>query len=368
MERFRAEVARLLDSVPQNAGPGKVRQELARLGWLAAAEPVTSGGAGLTEFHETVVAEELAARGLAGVLDPKSAVLRRVIHAYGSSDQADRFIPPLAGGNAALWTLRAGGPHDLDAANLTIAASRDGDDYILEGHGDFVGQGELPGLIWTWAALHGTGGDTPLSFLVPGGAEGIRITGPVKSVGPPVSRVEFRQVHVPIYSALGEESAGWDIARCAVDSPPPFGPLKSTAEMDDLLSYAIEAERDGLPLMLEPVRQLILMDAFIESRIAQLMHRRNSWMRLAGEELTYHDAQSTLVERRAKAAVKNAADQVAGPYALLDANDPRAPSLLAPHNADGPPSSEDWPRQLMAISLGLEKAPAYLQNTSPPRP
>ena len=79
--------------------------------------------------------------------------------------------------------------------------------------------------------------------------------------------------------------------------------------------------------------------------------------------MTYHAAQADLMESRAKASARTATDQVAGPYALLDANDPRASSLLAAHNEEEPPSSGDWPRQLMAISLGLEKPPA----TFPPR-
>ena len=360
LEEFRGEVARVFDSVP----PDETRNELARLGWLAAAEPVALDGAGLTHSHETIVAEELAARGLANALNPNIAALRRVIHAYGSSDQADRLIPLLATGNMEVWTLRAAWPHDLDPVNLTIAASRDGDDYILEGHGDFVGQGERPELIWAWAALQGSGGGTPLVVLVPGDVEGVLIAGPIESIGHPVRRVDFRQVRVPIYSALGADGTGWDIALCALDSRTQSGTLTSIAQLDNLISYAVDTDRNGAPLLLEPVRQLVLMDAFIESRVAQLMHRRNAWMRSAGRELTYHAAQADLIENRAKTAVRNAADQVVGPYALLDHDDPRASSLLAAHNEEEPPSSGDWPRQLMAISLGLEKPPA----TFPPRP
>ena len=364
LEEFRSEVSRLLDPILPDASPDDVRQKLAPLGWLAAAEPVALSGAGLTEIHEAIVAEELAARGMGGVMNPATASLRRVIHDYGSPDQAERFIPALSGGDIPFWVLRADSPHDLDPGNLTIAASGDGDDYILEGHGDFVGQGEAPGLIWAWAALQGSGGDAPLAILVPGDAEGVLIAGPIESIGRPVRRVDFRQVRVPIYSALGTEGTGWDIELCALHSRPMAGALKSVAEMDDLLSYAIEVERDGTPLMLEPVRQLILMDAFIESRVAQLMHRRNAWMRTTGQEMTYHTAQADLMESRAKASVRTATDQVAGPYALLDSDDPRASSLLAPHDEEEPASSGDWPRQLMAISLGLEKPP----SSFPPRP
>ena len=359
LEEFRSEVARVLDSIP----PDEVRDRLARLGWLAAAEPIALGGAGLTDSHETIVDEELAARGLTEILDPTSAILRRVVHNYGAPDQAERFIPQLSSGNATVWTLRIHRPYDLDPANLAITAFRDGDDYVLEGHGDFVGQGERPGLIWTWASTEGGGGDVPLSFLVPGHAEGVHIIGEVKRIGRRVTRVEFRQVRVPIYSALGGEDTAWDIALCALDSGPVASQLKSTAEMDDLLSYAADTERDGQPLILEPVRQLLLMDAFIESHVAQLMHRRNSWMKSAGKEMTYQTAQADLMESRARASFRNAADQIAGPYALLGSDDPRASSLLAPHNENDLPSSEDWPRQRMAISLGLEKAPVIPEPT-----
>ena len=359
LEEFRSEVAHVLDSVH----PDEVRNELARLGWLAAAEPVALGGASLTDSHEGIVAEELAAWGLSSVLDPNRASLRRIIHDYGSPDQVERFIPALSGGDIPLWVLRADSLHDLDPGNLTIAASRDGDDYILEGYGDFVGQGERPGLIWAWAALQASSSDAPLAALVPGDADGVLIAGPIESIGRQVTRVDFRQVRVPIYSALGADGTGWEIALHALDSRTQSGTVTSIAQLDDLISYAVDTDRDGTPLILEPVRQLVLMEAFIESRLAQLMHRRNAWMRSAGREMTYHVAQADLMESRAKTAVRNAADQVAGPYALLDHDDPRASSLLAPHNEDDPPSSEDWPRQLMAISLGLEKPLA----TFPPR-
>ena len=358
LEEFRSEVAHVLDSVP----PGLVRNEFTRRGWLAAAEPVEFGGAGLSEFHETVVAEELAARGPDNVIDPATATLRQVIHVYGSPDQAQRFIPQLASGNATLWTFRANSPQDLDPANLIITASRDGDDYILEGHGDFVGLGDTPGLIWVWAAQQDAN-NAPLAFLVPGGAEGVHITGEIKSIGRQARRIEFQQVRVPIYSALGSEGTGWDIALRALDSQPLAGLLKSAAEMDGLLSYAVETEHDGTVLFLEPVLQIAVMDAFIESHVAQLMHRRNSWMRSAGKEMTYHAAQAALMESRARSAVRRATDHVAGPFALLDSDDPRASPLLATHNEDGPPSSEDWPRQLMGISLGLEKSPVFPEPT-----
>ena len=62
------------------------------------------------------------------------------------------------------------------------------------------------------------------------------------------------------------------------------GTLTSIAAIaDNLISYAVDTDRNGAPLLLEPVRQLVLMDAFIESRVAQLMHRRNAWMRSAGQ-------------------------------------------------------------------------------------
>ena len=295
-------------------------------------------------------------------MDSATVALRKVIHTYGSSDQADRFIPQLSQGAVSLWTLRAENPYDLDPANLTIAASRDGDDYILEGHGDFIGSGEFPGLIWAWAAVEGGDGDVPLAFLVPGGAEGVHIACSVRNVRRQVTRVEFRQVRVPIYSALGDEDTGWEIALQALDSRLQSGRLTSVARTGDLISYAADTHLDGTPLILEPVRQLVLMDAFIESHVAQLMHRRNAWMRSAGKEMTYHAAQADLMESRARTVVRNAADQVAGPYALLDADDPGGSSLLARHNEGDRSSSEDWPRQLMAVSLGLEKTSAIPKN------
>ena len=92
-----------------------------------------------------------------------------------------------------------------------------------------------------------------------------------------------------------------------------------------LLHYARQTSRRGQPLSSGPLRRVRLADAFIASQIGRLLSLRNTWMAEVGEQFTYHEAQLALWERTSAIRLAELGRELLGPYALLDARDPRAP-------------------------------------------
>ena len=92
-----------------------------------------------------------------------------------------------------------------------------------------------------------------------------------------------------------------------------------------LLLYAQETFHEGVALTDDPAIQQLIMEAFINSRVARLFRMRDTWMRVSGQRITYQPAQTALWEKRAAQRLSEIALDTVGPYALLDKQDPRAP-------------------------------------------
>jgi butyryl-CoA dehydrogenase len=104
------------------------------LGLTGLPYPEEYGGAGMGTFAWTLACEEIAAADMALAVSLSVHVLSQLcIFANGTDEQRGRFLPPMTAGRElgafALTEPNAGS----DAAALSLAAVRDGDDYRLTG-------------------------------------------------------------------------------------------------------------------------------------------------------------------------------------------------------------------------------------------
>jgi len=132
---------------------------------------------------------------------------------------------------------------------------------------------------------------------------------------------------VPPHCLLGQEKDGWDLAQSTF--PIPFATAYTSVQdqpLDDLLDYARTTTVQGVSIAAEPVRQQLLMEAYINRGIQRLFRMRDTWMRSTGTALTYHAAQTRLWEHRSALRLSEITREVMGVYALLDHRDPRAPN------------------------------------------
>ena len=332
-----------------------LRKKLGAKGWLAPKEPMELGGEGLDPANALVLFEELDASGLGWLTEEAAGVLQ----AMGRrNNQGDRESPAtaIANGRVGCWRSQIHSLDDLDPGDWGIQITRDADDCILDGEGIFQGRDPAPGYLWT-LAVHDPGGHPEQAFsafLIPPNLDGISIH-PVRRMSPyQVHRICFDQVRVPPHCLVDQAKEGWFLTQSAFLTPPL--PVRDRP-LDDLLDYARTTTVQGVSIAAEPVRQQLLMEAYINRGIQRLFRMRDAWMRSTGAALTYHAAQTRLSEQRSALRLSEITREVMGVYALLDHRDARAPkngSFALQQRlalADGRSAGSD--SKMIADALGL---------------
>ena len=374
-EWFRREVRSLIDrhlSGVSSTPPGdsvpadSLISLLSQRGWLDIS---------LNSGRKVVLLQELERLGLQYTVQQAAGILDAV-DVHGSPDQRQTFLSGMASGQIACWMPSQSSEGAVDPAKTPIEALRDGDDYILDGSdlfsGPRVGVGAVAGLdaspdfLWV-QAVSGLEGPSPVVsvFLIPAGLDGVSVSMPRRLNTGAEWLITFDKVRVPPHCLLGGEDDGWMLgALLRSEELEPLPPLPDDEGLAQLLDYARETRHEGKSLAREPNYQQLLMEACINSRLAALFRTRDAWMKDTGQNLTYHGAQTRELERRAARRMTEIARQVAGMYALLDADDPRAPAggefecLQRLAVADTPPESAvAGDLAIIARELGLGSNP-----------
>ena len=166
--------------------------------------------------------------------------------------------------------------------------------------------------------------------------------------------VDFEDVWVLRTDALGPEGEGHRVLSTRVSIDPRADlPSWVEYETDALIEYARE---NGLGT--DPIRALVLVEAYIASRVSRLLRMRTTWLEQTESEPGIAASLASLYSRSAASSLSDATRQVVGPTALLSATDPRAADAgrfdrvsrreLAERD-DGPSGDSD--REAIASSL-----------------
>ncbi|MBU4215924.1 MAG: acyl-CoA dehydrogenase family protein [Actinobacteria bacterium] len=175
------------------------------------------GGIGMHDWrYRMVVAEELASAG-ATALNAAFAVHDDFVLPYlldlADDDQQQRWLPPLAAGQAvaALAITEPGAGSDVAALRTT--ARRDGDGWVLDGQKTFISHGSQADLLVVAASTDPSAGGRGLSlFVVERGAPGLDRGRPLHKLGlrgQDTAEVYLTGCRVPATNLLGEVGGGF---------------------------------------------------------------------------------------------------------------------------------------------------------------
>jgi alkylation response protein AidB-like acyl-CoA dehydrogenase len=194
-----------------------------RLGLMGATIPRERGGAGRDYLAYALAIEAVAAASaaVAVILTVNNSLVVEVIERFGTDEQRERWVGPLAAGAAigafALSEEQAG----TDAANQQTRVTVDGFDYRLNGRKVWVANAEAADVVLVFAASQpALAGRGISAFLVPADTPGI-VRGPridslgVRGLG--AMDLEFHDVCLDSSQLLGARGDGWRIARWALD-------------------------------------------------------------------------------------------------------------------------------------------------------
>ncbi|GAA2747738.1 acyl-CoA dehydrogenase family protein [Kitasatospora cinereorecta] len=128
------------------------------------------GCAGSTAVEYGVACMELEAAdsGLRSFVSVQGSLAMRSIHAFGSEEQKQQWLPDLAAGRAIGCFGLTEPDFGSDPANMRTRARRKGDDWVLTGSKMWITNGSVSDVAVVWAQTE----DGVRGFLVPAGTKG----------------------------------------------------------------------------------------------------------------------------------------------------------------------------------------------------
>jgi alkylation response protein AidB-like acyl-CoA dehydrogenase len=203
--------------------PREIIGKLGELGFMGMLVPEKYGGTALGNFCLVLALEEInrACASTGVTMSVHNSLCSGPIVHWANDELKDKYLPRLARceilGAYALSEPGSGS----DAASLTTAAVKDGDDYVLNGTKNFITTGAEADVFIVFARTdtsHKTRGIT--AFIVDSDYKGFNVGRKEDKLGLRASsttQLVFEDMRVPASQILGEEGMGFKIAMHTLD-------------------------------------------------------------------------------------------------------------------------------------------------------
>ncbi len=173
------------------------------LGMLGSTLPEEYGCAGLNHVCYGLLAREVERvdSGYRSTLSVQSSLVMHPIHAYGSEEQRQKYLPRLATGELIGCFGLTEPDHGSDPGSMRTRAERTGDGYCLNGSKSWISNAPVADLAIVWAKLDGT----IRGFIVERGAAGFstpKIEGKLSLRASVTGEIVLKDVAVPEDSLL----------------------------------------------------------------------------------------------------------------------------------------------------------------------
>jgi butyryl-CoA dehydrogenase len=228
----------------------EIIRELGALGMFGATTPAQWGGAEIDPPTYALALEEIAAGdgAVSTMVSVHNSPTCVVLDHYGTDAQKERWLRPLASGEAvgsfALTEPQAGS----DASNLRTRAVRKGDRYIINGAKQFISNADHSGSAVLFAATEPSAGKRGLScFVVDKSMPGFKVAKKEEKLGQKASdtcALSFEEMEVPEDQRIGAEGAGYRIALSTLESGRIGIAAQSVGMARAALDYAVEYAKE----------------------------------------------------------------------------------------------------------------------------
>jgi len=198
-------------------------KKMGELGFMGMMVSEQYGGAGLDTISYVLALEEI------GKVDASACVIMSVnnslvcwgLESFGTEEQKQKYLVDLASGKKlgafALSEPEAGS----DATNQRTTASRDGDEYVINGSKNFITSGAHADVVLVMASTDRSKGARGVSaFIVEKGTPGFSVAKKEKKMGIRSSdtvSLAFEDCRIPVVNRIGEEGFGMKFALKTLD-------------------------------------------------------------------------------------------------------------------------------------------------------
>ncbi len=286
-QREIAPIAKQIDE--EERFPFETVKKMGELGLMGIEIPEVYGGAGADPVAYVLALKEIAkvCASHAVIMSVQNSLVAYGLWRFGTEEQKERFLKPIASGEAlgaySLTEPQAGS----DASNLLTTAVRKGDTYILNGRKAWVTNGPHADYIIVFAMTDREKRHKGITaFIVDPSREGITRGRPEKKLGIRAAHsgeliLENYQAHVS--ERLGEEGEGFKIAMQILDA----GRIGIAAQAwgiaeaayEEAARYALEREAFGQKIAQFQAIQFYLAEMNMRLEATRLLTLQAAWLK-----------------------------------------------------------------------------------------
>jgi acyl-CoA dehydrogenase len=302
--------------------PGDIIHELGRLGYAGLPFPPQYGGSGAGYLSFTLALEQIcqASMSVGAVmsvdLTPAEGVLR-----FGNEEQKKRFITPIAQGKASGCIAFTEAETGSDPREITTKSRRQGGEFIITGHKQFVANAVGANLALVFARSETEGLN---AFIIDTSSPGFNVQETLDTLGvrgAGTSVVFLDDVRAPAENLLGQEGQGFDILLEAISVERLYVAVQALgvaqAALDVALGYAKQrkAMRKPITRLMSIQWHLAEMAARIEAMRWLVYH--TAFLRDQGRDIKYESSMAKLFASQTAVEVTGMGMQVTGAYGAM---------------------------------------------------
>ena len=302
-------------------------KELAQLGAFGVAVPEQYGGAGLDYVSLALVLEEIAAGdgGTSTIISVNNCPVCSIAMMYANEAQKEQWLRPLAQGEL-LGAFALTEPHTgSDASALRTTATREGDEYVINGSKQFITSGKYGDVAIVMAVTDKAAGKKGISaFWVPTNTPGYIVAGLEQKMGQHSSdtaQIVFDNCRIPASNLIGEEGMGYKIALSGLEGGRIGIASQSVgmarAAFEAALGYAKERESFGKPIFEHQSVQFKLSEMAMKIEAARQLILHAASMKDAGLPCLKEAAMAKLFASEMAERVVSDAMQIFGGYGYV---------------------------------------------------
>jgi len=309
--------------------PWDNKELLASQDILALPFPEEHGGLGADLLTVCLAIEALSeACATTGLILAVHVLASMPIMSRGTPEQQQRWLPGLASGKSLISFAITESDAGSDAGSIAMRATRDGDEYVLDGAKRFITQGSVADLVVVFAVSDpGAKRHRNLSCFVvetsrPGFSVG-RLEHKMGIRGSPTAELLFDGVRIPAENRIGDEGEGFAIAMSTFERSRPGIAAQAVGIAQGALAfaahYATERIQFGKPIAEQQMVQALLADMDASTEAArQLLYAACAAIDAGDGDAARWAAVCKLVAGDTAMRVTTDAVQVLGGYGYLE--------------------------------------------------
>ena len=210
------------------------------------------------------------------------------ISLFGTPEQKRTWLTKTRAGEAISAFALTEPQSGSDVANSTMTATRDGDDFVLNGEKTWISNGGIADVYTLFARTgEGPGAKGLSAFIVTPQMEGFEVVERLQTIAPhPLGHLRFTDARIPASALIGQPGEGFRIAMSVLDV---FRSTVAAAALgfarralDEALSRVRSRHVQGAPLFDLQMVQGHIADMALDVDAAALLVYRAAWTKDSG--------------------------------------------------------------------------------------